>query len=104
MKTARARVQTSRSLEPGMVMSSIERDQSHSPLLDGEPLFVIRGRDAFAIPVLLMLKLIYDISDEEIGDWYDWQRKNERMVRVPRTMKDRFNIPSMREREEDASR
>lgn len=93
MKTSRARVGSARRLEPGMVQAIVERDQQHSPLIDGEPLFVIRGRDAFAIPVLLMLKLVYDISDEEIGDWYEWQASNERMVRVPKTMKNRSNLP-----------
>lgn len=101
MRTSRARVSTSRMLEPGMSLSTVERDQQHSPLIDGEPLFIIRGRDAFAIPVLLMLKLVYDISDEEIGDWYEWQANNERMVRVPKTMKNRFNIPSMIPKKED---
>jgi len=99
VKTSRAFVGTARLLDPGMVLSTVERDQSHSPLIDGEPLFIIRGRDSFAIPVLLLLKLVYDISDEEIKDWYEWQEGNNRMIRWPRTMKSRFNIPSMKERD-----
>jgi len=92
MRTTRA-WRHDRPLEPGTRGQLIARDQGHSPFIDDEPLFVIRGRDRFAIPVLLMLKLIYDVTDEEIADWYEWQNSHERHIRYPQSMMRRFDLP-----------
>jgi len=84
MKASRAAAHAAE-LTRGMKFERIARDQHHSPYLDGEPLFIIRGRDNFALAVLRLLKSVYDITDDELAEWAEWRAENERNMRDPGT-------------------
>ena len=54
-----------------------------SPPHDGEPMFTLRAKDNFAVPMLRLMQNVYGI-DEAVIQWFEnWRKEHPELCKDP---------------------